>query len=1468
MKPILLLAVLFGLALSLPAQTNEPVKLAIVAESSDASAALDILTARLSANNNVHLLERDEIDKVYQEQGKSAENRDDVKLGRLLGADGLLLLDVEILMDTNSMYGIVPSATNLIARLIAVKPGVILADEKYSVGDFVSWSSGYAQHLDSLLPKLAVAPGDAIPISVVNLRSSIQTDQEKETEKDLKSLVIKRLSQEQRFFVLERERMQLLGREKELNSDESAFWDGSYLLEGIVDQNGYSRDIITIDARLDPPKGGAPLLFQVSGSRTNLAEVINQLAANVVKLLNVKSTAPEWNPADEASRFFDEAKWALKWGAYPEAEASADSAWALGKQDLDSATVRVRAYVSAVQANSEKIESLDATYSPTFDSQGNPTAPPPGEAEVQSDIKEEVASHPSGAAYKETHVDKNTTTVQYAFLDQPPDPQNIDQAILALELYTDFSRSSPDGQPKVLTRGPGWNDWHDSDWYKLGIDDLVAASQVLQNFYLSPGSRQPVADKLADLRAQARSVAEFISQSPSVHDGYFVDDRTATHDELANTLGNDNGKNPNIFTCELQWGSLWQEKPEGCISLYRDLAASPAFCYIHNIFWSHRVDWLLEVMGLDHHFEPPRIVAWNEEDQKRIPAIWGSFIQELNDSTNVLWRMEAQGLARADATNDEAKKAAVDNWWNLVRSHREELVGNNVDLFYLGWGFDYNSETEAMDQEYWQKTVPGGQTSSAFEKQKEYLTAFTPFDWNTFNTLFSFNNYSKRQAAELKPLVEAYESNLVTRGASPQDKFKAQSNAHWVDFYLGGSINKILNPPVPLPVKVTAPNIPTPMPSIAIVPKVPAIVPTPPPLEPTNILGVSGFSKIPYDQMLDSDSSFPQPFAERWSEGKLLVGVEYHKNIFEFDANGNWKSTRDASLSAIAIFDPTNESWSFAKCPTPPVGTFSLRQSEDDRKRFILFRGDLYSCLDGPLEKYSFQAGEWRNLEIPVQGKFDLFAVNDRLFGANSDSIFEIKDDGNISILASTRRRPAVTILDSLDDFGTSSIWSGGFSPPELFSSADGSLCASIEQKIYRWDGNDWHDILTLNISRSPEIFDDAVIFRHFSSFGPDDLGLLWIWNKGQSSPELCLADKPRPNPGIMTSPYRMPDNQDLRPLWRSLDNEYLASAPAISYQTNLYFFVEHADVTNSNGQWIVVDKDGYDAKLVCLSREIAGPIALPLKFDAGQGQLPLKILGEKISIMPMDSPILDTILHFSGEKLFFSEQDIGGVWEISVSNIESAMAAQKQIFSAQLAGQKASALRARNEILTKYSIDQDGNISPAEKEAALADRSFIEFELDKIDANHNGILDPEELVYFDANHNKILDANKESGIDIALHLLAERLINRFDMNGTGVLDQREFRAFESSMNIHGRIKLQPGFLPSQNPEDAVNADEIAVLLKQELTFKFRQLGIFQKVMPEIMTDPEFNGQINPNKLFKAEVESYWQNPGGNPPTH
>ena len=79
---VLLVLMLLMLVLSAQAQTNAPVRLALISETDEAATAAEVLTAQFSGNAKVQLLERDEIAKVYREQGLAAGKTDYLKLGR------------------------------------------------------------------------------------------------------------------------------------------------------------------------------------------------------------------------------------------------------------------------------------------------------------------------------------------------------------------------------------------------------------------------------------------------------------------------------------------------------------------------------------------------------------------------------------------------------------------------------------------------------------------------------------------------------------------------------------------------------------------------------------------------------------------------------------------------------------------------------------------------------------------------------------------------------------------------------------------------------------------------------------------------------------------------------------------------------------------------------------------------------------------------------------------------------------------------------------------------------------------------------------------------------------------------------------------------------------------------------------------------------------------------------------------
>lgn len=312
-------------------------RLAIVVENTAAARAGDLLTVELSQSQGVELLERAEIERIYREQQLGAANKDYLKLGEVLGADGLILLDA-LKEGTNQFLDL---------RFIAVKPGVLLCSERYtwSLANAPDWASGMGRHLGPLIPKASVLVKDAVPLSVVSLRSATQSAESRELERQLTLLLIERLSRQREVFVLERRKMQLLSEEKELKgAGDSAFWQGCYLVEGTLDREGYSAQKLTVSVRLSPPRGGAPRTFELSCSRTNLAETAERLTQQVLAALKLQPASRSWDAADEAEQFFLDASWAYRWGLLRQAQAASESAWALGKRTEPLARLRINAY--------------------------------------------------------------------------------------------------------------------------------------------------------------------------------------------------------------------------------------------------------------------------------------------------------------------------------------------------------------------------------------------------------------------------------------------------------------------------------------------------------------------------------------------------------------------------------------------------------------------------------------------------------------------------------------------------------------------------------------------------------------------------------------------------------------------------------------------------------------------------------------------------------------------------------------------------------------------------------------------------------------------------------------------------------------------------------------------------------------------------------------------------------------------
>jgi hypothetical protein len=1218
-RSILLLFVSVLLVTRAEAQSNAPVRLAVIAETGDAAAAGDLLTAEFSNNPRVKLLERNEIEKVYREQSLSAANRDYLKLGEVLGADGLLL--IKTIANTNPVASVPfasPPDPDIVIELIAVKPGVLLASERFfAVKDLSQWSAALATHLNPLLPKLSVLVQDAVPVSIVNLRAAMQSPEGQDLERQLTALIIDRLTRERPVFVLERRKMQSLTAEKELKGmDSSAFWNSSYLFDGTIDRNGYSKDRITISAELTPPRGGAPVPIGVSGNRTNLAEVINELAAKICDGLKLPRNATPWNAADEAQKYFDEAKWAFKWNLFPEAQSAAESAWALGKQDLDCALLRINACVREI-----------------------PEVNPPNVRRFSQKQK-----------------------VEFVSVEASPEPADAARALRVLQLYEALSRTLPTDEPKF-----------GSPFYLLGLDALEKATGVLRHFHFHPEAQNLAEDKLADLRAMARAVAGWISHSSSVRDTYWPEGHLPDRDEIYHDFQDGYGRKWNFYQAELQGGCFWQDKPEDCCTLYRSLMESPLFVCIQNDLW-FRDD---ESRGL---------VAWNADDKQRVPDVWQRFVADLGNSTNYFLRMEARIAeftaaetrrrnANADwsrmprygqpgyramesvyAERDETMEAAWRNLFDFVFANYDEIVTGRESLLSVGLGlggfFSHNGEVipaaDKLEEEFrkedglrlnalhdnycnrFSERLKELSDGAAFERQKQYLAAFTPFNFDSFNKVFAKMDYSKNQALELRPLIQAYVSHIVANVSDPSKKSQVESAASWVRFVLARHVDEILNSK-PGATTVAASASPPPV-AARPVPVNPAAAPME---DATNALVAKMFLAFPKEQLPATNRQALVVFGERMRDDKLLLDLRYRDEWWEQTTNSSRQRTEFREAAAIW---QAGKGWEVILFPQSEgeIGMDFIQGNvgaPGGRLFAELFEDALYVSSQDAIRKYSFKTRRWQELPFPGQNRAELFAVNKHLYAASPEGIWEILDGGQSArILASTRRSPAASLLDSRDTLGQ----------PVLFSGPGDSVWVALNGEIFSWDGSDWKSVLTVANADLAEIHQATAFFRAGRVSHPVEL---WRLSPNDTKPVLCLREAQ--HGPIFNSPQSRPASEErtAAPLWKSSGGPGFARNPLAANGTSIYLITAPFQIRNSwTSETMMKSDPGFRLDLVCLVPGIPEPLTVPIRFDPAAGPVPVR--GR--------SPGFNIWIDCSSKYLFIGAPNLAGVWAVPKADLQA----------------------------------------------------------------------------------------------------------------------------------------------------------------------------------------------------------------------
>jgi hypothetical protein len=997
-------------------------RLALVVTAPAIQPAAALLVAELSGKAGLALLERTEVERILREQQLTAGNLTEAtKLGQLLGADGLLLLDL----------GKENERSLLSARLLAVKPGVLLRTAQYPwpLQELTAWPKLVASQFTPLFPKLSVLVRDAVPLSILNLRAAVRSPEAEQLEKDLTLLLGTRLSRQPEVFVLERQRMAMLSAEKELKGmGESPFWNGSYLLEGVIDKDGYSRETLTVSLHLVAPDKSSTII-DVAGPRRDLPGIAESLVRQVLAKFKT-ATAPSWDPQAEAASYLEEARWTMRWKLYEQAQWAADSAWALGRHDLETARLRVTSYydhrdvgrVGGIHAYAFQPQQLDdmagaleafAATTPFLATNGPPAAwSEIGHAELALAAKHlwvNWAKPEAGPALEPrlARLRAAARLVERLLLggEERPTPHTYEtpagQRIWKLKLGYPESRFPSYPTPS------GWL-WTETP------------SEILEEY-----------GRLLDLGLTETQRREFLEGGVALV-SWTARDRAAVPRLWEEFL------RPRITSTNLTV-SLVGRMLRYRVTTLADLTAGPEGDYSHpagpifEVLDRHKADLLCRdnrlLVDALHVATGRQIPYWKPRPRASSQDVVGEFCTNLfhywTDHGPCFDAELAVGMVCLNdcATNYfarclEALAARAGQGTNQIAAWRRAAL--HAYLTYQPP--PANGSMEASIQDYYRAAV--------------------------FDMLFRAEDYSGQEATQAITELRRFGAGAGFGRALVQRSIAAVENQQ--------------AKPQPL-ARRPAPQVTAPPPGI-----VQTNAMTPPLVvskwwEPgTNGSPTKRITDMRLLHVLYRESRL-------WCQGRFVE----HRAV---PNPGGWTDWNPEIMDAIFSIDLKGFSHWVAASPSeePVVSTLFFGPWDEVRRSFEVLDGQVYRCHRGRLLAAVTSQTNWQDLNVPLPESTQPSVVNGRLYLGSSESILEydpVRKDTRI--LASARRRPALNDMDRL----------GRFSRPVFFSGGSNTVHVVIGDTIWPWhtDTSVWGAAVPQRLTRgSPPLYADErqVLFR------------------------------------------------------------------------------------------------------------------------------------------------------------------------------------------------------------------------------------------------------------------------------------------------------------------------------------------------------------------------------------------------------
>lgn len=304
-------------------------RIAIVSDAASQDLAA-LVTSELSSGPNINLVERDDLAKVGDElKLQQLAGSDAVGLGKLLGADGLIFLS--------------KAPDGVHARLTATGLGIVLFD--LQLGTEIhpdELAKLLTSQIEDVAPKLKLSPSDAIPVSILNLRSEYATYASTKLERQLTLLLESRLSSVPKIVVLERRHAWAMNFERTLAPGApTELLRGSYLLDGSLKMSSGDTGAIIASLRLQSPRNNTPVTLEIKGTTADLPGLADQMESAVVMAMGQTSAGAAPTSATEAHAYLEEGIWAWRNELSQPALEALDSAELLGETAPDLLAARI-----------------------------------------------------------------------------------------------------------------------------------------------------------------------------------------------------------------------------------------------------------------------------------------------------------------------------------------------------------------------------------------------------------------------------------------------------------------------------------------------------------------------------------------------------------------------------------------------------------------------------------------------------------------------------------------------------------------------------------------------------------------------------------------------------------------------------------------------------------------------------------------------------------------------------------------------------------------------------------------------------------------------------------------------------------------------------------------------------------------------------------------------------------------------